>query len=63
MTDHLQTILNCVAEPITLPQDVSESVSVVFNQRSLRDDSDMTMQISKTFATNFPVRYVLQYVN
>ena len=28
MTDHLQTILNRVAEPITLPQDVSESVSV-----------------------------------
>ena len=29
MTDHLQTILNCVAEPSTLPQDVLESVSVV----------------------------------
>ena len=38
MTDHLQTILNCVAEPMTLPQDVLESVSVVFNQRSLRHD-------------------------
>ena len=38
MTDHLQAILNCVAEPITLPQDVLESVSVVFNQRSLRHD-------------------------
>ena len=38
MTDHLQTILNCVVEPVTLPQDVSESVSVVINQRSLRHD-------------------------
>ena len=46
MTDHLQTILNCVAESITLPQDVSESVSVVINQGSLRHDSDMTIQIS-----------------
>ena len=38
MADHLQTILNCFAEPITLAQDVSESVSVVINQRSLRHD-------------------------
>ena len=37
MTDHLQTILNFIAEPITLPQDVS-AVSVVFYQRSLRHD-------------------------
>ena len=52
MAHHLQTILNCVAEPITLAQDVSESVSVVINQRSLRHD----VQISTTFATYFPVR-------
>ena len=38
MTNHLQTILNCAAEPITPAQHVSESVSVVINQRRLRHD-------------------------
>ena len=38
MTNHLQTILNCAAEPITLAQHISESVSVVINKRSLRHD-------------------------
>ena len=40
MTNHLQTILNCAAEPITPVQHVSESVSVVINQRRLRHDVD-----------------------
>ena len=38
MTDHLQTTLNCGAEPITLAQHVSVSVLVVINQGSLRHD-------------------------
>ena len=38
MADHLQTTLKCIAEPITLAQPFSESVSVVINQRSLRHD-------------------------
>ena len=38
MTDHLQTTLNCGAEPITLAQHVSVSVLVVINQGSLKHD-------------------------
>ena len=34
-----------------------------FQLSLIKEAWGMTMQISKTFATNFPVRYVLQYVN
>ena len=46
MTNHLQTILNCAGEPITLAQHVSESVSVVINQRSLRHDDANVVNVS-----------------
>ena len=46
MTNHLQTILNCAGEPITLAQHVSGSVSVVINQRSLRHDDANVVNVS-----------------
>ena len=52
MTDHLQTTLNCGAEPITLAQHVSVSVLVVINQGSLRHDDVI-----------FLYDYVLPYFN
>ena len=42
MTNHLQTILSCAAEPITLAQHVSESV---FQLSLIKEGCGMTVQM------------------
>ena len=54
MTDHLQTILNCAAEPITLAQSR-------FQLSLIKEVCGMTMQIS--FATYFPLRVCPSLLN
>lgn len=52
-TNHLQTILNCAEEPITLAQHVLESV---FKLSLIKEGCGMTVQMLTMSATNFLLR-------